>query len=418
MIKFLLNFRWLGYKYTKINIPKIEIDPYAFIHDYQTRTYLQYANIIEKEVIGHSIVTMLNEDPRVISMNGKMISRGSGAQSFEVKTLAMWFLWCANEYGLENAKQFLEEFLNTDEIPVINTLWILGIEVDEPIILRDGYIIQPLENMPNSGDKEHFLQSKSQHFHKRSPTPVCAITKICSVNKTWGQEPPKNNATILQYQEASQRLYDISLLLNALNNISCIPYYATSYVDSKVPLGPFGGSGGGSQIYDVLAHGRSKLPNTEANKINELMDKYLAFSDNEKVRIQRVLNRLSQSKRRIQIEDKILDLGIALEMLLLENNPNNSHIAQSFRSHGSWLLTTDEEDRVKKCKQLKNLYKYRSDVAHSGILCKGSQKKIEQIYKEFPEYLTIAEDICQKVIRDGIPDWDKLVIPSVKIPSH
>lgn len=395
----------------EINIPKIEIEPYAVIHDYQTRTFMQYVNIIEKEVIGHSIVAMLNKDPRVMSLSGKMISSGNGAQIFEVKTLAMWFLWCANEHGLENAKQFLEEFLNNDEISVINTLWILGIEVDEPIILTDDYIIQPIENMPNSGDKEYFLQSKIQHIHKRSPTPVCAITKICSVNKTWGQEPLENNATILQYQEASQRLYDISLLLNALNGISCIPYYATSYVDSKVPLGPFGGSGGGSNTYDVLAHGRSKLPIAEAKKINELMEKYLL--SNEKERFQRVLNRLSQSKRRIRIEDKILDLGIALEMLLLDDNPNNSQLALSFQLNGSWLLGFDKEDRVNKYKQLKNIYKYRSQVAHSGLLCKGDPKKIEQVYKEFSEYLIIAENICQKVIKEGIPDWDKLILDAI-----
>lgn len=397
----------------EINIPKIEIEPYPFIHDYQTRTYLQYANIIEKEVIGHSIVGMLNEDPRVIDMKGKMISRGSGAQIFEVKTLAMWFLWCANEHGLENAKQFLEEFLNSDKISVINTLWILGIEVDEPIVLTDDYVIQPLENMPNSVDKEYFLQSKMQHLHKRSPTPVCAITKICPVNKTLGHEPPKNNATILQYQEVSLRLYDISLLLNALNDISCIPYYATSYVDSKVPLGPFGGSGGGCPIYDILAHGRSKLPNTKTNELNELMEKYLTFNDNEKARIQRVLNRLSQSKRRIQIEDKMLDLGIALEMLLLDDNPNNSQLALSFQLHGSWLLGSDKEDRVKKYKQLKDIYKYRSQVAHSGLLCKGDSKKIEQVYIEFPDYLTIAENICQKVIKGGIPKWDDLILDAI-----
>lgn len=132
-----------------------------------------------------------------------------------------------------------------------------------------------------------------------------------------------------------------SLLRNILR------YYATSYVNPEVPFGPFGGSGGGSQVYDVLAHGSIKLPSTETENINELINKYLALDNNEKTRAQRVLNRLSQSKRRMQIEDKILDLGIALEMLLLSNNPNNNQLSLSFRLHGSWLLGSDKEDRVK-----------------------------------------------------------------------
>lgn len=187
----------------EINIPKIDIEPFAFIHDYQTRVYLQYANIIEKENVGRSIVQSLTEDPRVTALNGKMISSGSGAQIFEVKTLAMWFLWCANEHGLDNAKTYLETFLNSEEIPVINTLWILGVEVDTTIILNDDYIIQPLELMPDSRDKEYFLQSRIGQFYQRTPVPTCAITKACSVNKAWGQEPPDDNTNISQYWEAS-----------------------------------------------------------------------------------------------------------------------------------------------------------------------------------------------------------------------
>lgn len=397
----------------EINIPKIEIQPFAFIHDYQTRVYLQYASIIEKEDLGHLIVQSLTEDPRVSALNGKMLSNGSGAQIFEVKTLAMWFLWCANEHGLDNAKTYLETFLNSEKIPVINTLWILGVKVDTQIILNDYYIIQPLESMPDSGDKEYFLQSRMGRFFQRTTVPMCAITKVCSVNKAWGQVPPDNSISNSQYWEASKRLNDISLILNALNGISCIPYYATSYVNPEVPFGPFGGSGGGSQIYDVLAHGSTKLPSTEIDNINELINKYLAMDDKEKIRAQRVLNRLSQSKRRMQIEDKILDLGIALEMLLLNNNPNNNQLSLSFRLHGSWLVGSDKEDRVKKYKQLKEIYTYRSQVAHSGLLCNGNQEKIERVQQSFPEYLTIAENICQKVIKDGCPDWDKLVLDAI-----
>ena len=88
----------------ELNIQKIEIDPLAFVHDFQSRIYDQYAEMLEKTELGKSIVKTLSEDPRVIDLRDKMLSRGSGAQRFEITTLAMWFLWCANENGVAIAE--------------------------------------------------------------------------------------------------------------------------------------------------------------------------------------------------------------------------------------------------------------------------------------------------------------------------
>jgi len=117
------------------------------------------------------------------------------------------------------------------------------------------------------------------------------------------------------------------------------------------------------------------------------------------------LEHLSQAKRRIQIDDRILDLGIALEMLLLKNSKKDQdQLSSSFRLRGSWLVGIDKTDRVKKYEQLKKIYGYRSDVAHNGILCDGSQEEITQVHKSFYEYLTLAENICQSVIKNGYPN--------------
>ena len=391
----------------KINIPKIEIEPFAFNHDYQTKIYLQYANIVEKEEIGRLVVESLNQDSRVLTLIGKSISRGINAQIFEVKRLAMWFLWCANEYGQDKAKTYLEAFLNSDTISVINTLWVVGIEVESPIILDDGYIIRPLENMPDSTEKEYFLQNKMMPNFYSLPVPLCAITKDCLITKAWGNESTvKGTEYLEEYRKTCEQLKNIALILNSLNDVFCTPYFSTSYVNAEVPLGPFGGSGGGNVLYDVLTRGLTKLSSSEADNINELTKKYCELNDKDKKRMGRILDRLSQAKRRRQIDDGILDLGIALEMLLLKNSKKDQdQLSSSFRLRGSWLVGTDKTDRGKKYEQLKKIYGYRSDVAHNGILCDGNQEEITQVHKSFYEYLTLAENICQTVIKDGYPNW-------------
>ena len=89
----------------KLQIPKLNIEPFSFVHDFQTRLFLQYINIVDKTEVGNKVTEMLSNDSRVKILEGKMISRGSGCQAFEVKTLAMWFLWCANEFGPESAEK-------------------------------------------------------------------------------------------------------------------------------------------------------------------------------------------------------------------------------------------------------------------------------------------------------------------------
>jgi hypothetical protein len=398
-------------QFDELKIPKINVEHFEFIDDFQTRVLVQYADIIEKTDDGRSVVRWLSEDPRVAALNGKMISYGNGANLFHIRALVMWFLWCANQYGSENAQKHLDSFLDSEEISANNTLWVLGLEVDQPIVLRDGYTLQPINRMPDSRYKESFLQARFKFSVPQIPAPACAITKACRVQKAWDEDLPQfSSGSWQEFVKVSRRLHDIAFILNTLNGISCLPYYSTSYVDPTTPLGPFGGSGGGMLVSDVLTHELTKLPSESSALIDNVLMKYDKLNHSEKTRIERILNRLSQAKRRTQIEDKILDLGIALEMLLLQDNSNREQLSLSFRLRGSWLMGQSPEDRHEKYRQLRDIYEYRSHVAHGGVLCGGEEAKIESVRRSFPEYQRLAEDICRKIITDGKPDWTRLIL--------
>jgi hypothetical protein len=73
-------------QFDEFKLPKISVEPFAFINDFQTRVFVQYADVVEKTDDGRSVVRWLSEDPRVTALNGKMISRGSGADPFHIRT--------------------------------------------------------------------------------------------------------------------------------------------------------------------------------------------------------------------------------------------------------------------------------------------------------------------------------------------
>lgn len=174
-----------------------------------------------------------------------------------------------------------------------------------------------------------------------------------------------------------------------------------------MPMGIFGGSGGGSSLHDIIGRGLSKLSEDSISGIHSLVDAFGALPRGDKLRMSRALSRLSQAKRQFQIEDKILDLGIALEMALLDDNKKNDQLSLSFRLRGSWLIGKDGNDRNIICRQLKDIYDYRSQVAHSGAL------RENDVREKFQEYSFLAERIIRHLIYNRHPKWSKLILGAI-----
>lgn len=205
-------------------------------------------------------------------------------------------------------------------------------------------------------------------------------------------------------------LYDVALLLNIVNGISCIPFYSTSYSSREMPMGMFCGRSGSASRHEIWGSKSSKLSASNALDLNEILDAFNALSPENKIRMNRVLSRLSQAKRREQIEDQILDLGIALEMGILDDNKKYDQLSLSFRLRGSWFIGSSNEERQDIYQRLKELYVYRCQVAHSGVLCRNDRNKIKDVMKNFPIYVQLAEQIICKLIYTGDPDWTKIIL--------
>ncbi|HEY9145063.1 MAG TPA: hypothetical protein VIN36_00105 [Thiobacillus sp.] len=391
-----------------IHIPKPKLEKVAVVHDIETHLYFYYLRFIEKGGVYENVLTRLEQDPRVQALNGRLISKGCSAAIFQTQTLAIWFLWAINEYGQESTEINLNRFLDSETAPVINALWVLGINVEKPIELENGIRILPIEEMPFSREKEQYSKHDFPLFGHPTPKPKAAITCTFEINKISADEDFL--ADNKQFFESSALLHEVALLLNALDGISCIPYFSTSYTLPEMPFGIFGGSGGGAPLYDIFGYGFSTLPATCANEVNDLIHAYDKLTTNRQSRMVRVLSRLSQGKRREQIEDKILDLGIALEMALLADNKKNDQLSLTFRLRGSWLIGTTPEERQVIYGQLRDLYDYRSQVAHSGELCGNKAIEIEAVRKKFPEYECLASRIIRHLICADNLDWTKLVL--------
>jgi hypothetical protein len=162
---------------------------------------------------------------------------------------------------------------------------------------------------------------------------------------------------------------------------------------------------------DVSTDVWGKLTSDYLPALTQLVTSFENRTDRDKEKLRLILSRLSQAKRRSQATDKVLDLGIALEMLLLDE-AKNDQISLIFRLRGSWLLGENPVDREKKYELLNSLYGARSAVAHNGTLPKKKNGVIHaaNFQEVFPQYEALATDIAQKIIMHGWPNWKELVL--------
>ena len=201
-----------------------------------------------------------------------------------------------------------------------------------------------------------------------------------------------------------------------------MPGYRTCYNLAETPVGPFGttaGGGGGSPIFDLLPLRSTQIKPTDVPLISSLITRFHELPMNSQLRSQAALHRLAQAKGRLNYGDVALDLGIALEMLLLnaehEGQELPGQLTLHFRLRGSWLIAETSEERRSIFKTLGNIYSLRSQIAHNGF----SEKldKMEHAKREamLTEHIAVGERIVQRLILQGIPnDWTAIVLGDKK----
>jgi hypothetical protein len=121
------------------------------------------------------------------------------------------------------------------------------------------------------------------------------------------------------------------------------------------------------------------------------------------------LDRLDRAGRVRDFADKSIDLGIALEALLLHDVKETKERGElSFRMslRGAWLAGADENERVEIQRTLKKVYVLRSNAVHGGSVDTTDKNAAT---------ISSGLDLCRRLIRkviDANADiaWDRLVL--------
>ena len=193
--------------------------------------------------------------------------------------------------------------------------------------------------------------------------------------------------------------------LNLLSVLGIFPIFRMFWVQPDDWL-MSGGTSSGWQYSSSEDYLRSEIE-VPAKEAEVLAAGYFSLHPQKRSKMLRIpLDRLGRAGRERDFADRAIDLGIALESLLLHDIENHGELSFRLSLRGAWLIGTTDTERLEIQRSLKRLYDLRSRAVHSGFIEQST---------DTGSTIGRATEICRALIRRLIElkceiDWQKAVV--------
>ena len=131
------------------------------------------------------------------------------------------------------------------------------------------------------------------------------------------------------------------------------------------------------------------------------------------------MDRWTKSTGQRDPADRMIDLGIALESLYLNDRGLQGELGFRLAMRAAWHLGKDKAHRAKLMKDFRKIYDWRSRAVHSGNLevKKDKKDKVASDPTKRNEFISHAQELCSEsiktiIIEGSMPDWDAIVLGS------
>ncbi|WP_176039754.1 HEPN domain-containing protein [Burkholderia stabilis] len=365
------------------------------------------------------LVPAIQKHPVMATLLGKSLCLRTSAHLVSAVTFASALLDHASRVGVESALDTLELFLAQDHTPAVEILLIAGVRVPKAVEVHEGVMLSPVENVPserlirffetrNDFSLQHTLTGNSPFVLIDHHTPVTALWRKVGVSPKWLDA--HIHLTDVLDPTPTVRLRDICDLLTICGPCSPAPIRHWIEPEDGVLLKEHIGQAWEHPIDQVRVRDESNLSAEQVDDFVGILTAYLSLDVDIKRALNVPLHRLNRAIRQTDHIDRALDLGIALEALLLSKDADRIQLSLQLRLRGAWLLGNTVTQRREVFDQLKLIYDARSGAAHTGQI--GSRpNEIEARRTAIDQgMVTCAQAIREIVERNGFPEWRDMLL--------
>ncbi len=337
------------------------------------------------------------------------------------------FLRYAEDHGAVKTAENIEKYLNTDKLDGLIVLAICGICLDKPIVITDNVKLIPYQNIPDSFYKAIFdpysinSDISSPSFPKKFQT-----MRENPISKSFDNVKIKPTAALV-YSVSGARKEPVSNFENIYHEIKniclsltlvgpCAPTPLAMWWQTEIWVYCWPGSHGGVYLeeFDLINRSDKLLNSGEVGEEDIKVCK--AFLDLEKAQKEKLyipLSRLNNAIIRKNHKDKVLELGIAIESIFLNDNDSASELTYRVQLRAAKLLgrCSNLSEKQAISKLFKDLYGYRSKVAHGGVLKDSDdlRRHIEEGISKTAQAIKIIL-LQANSVKEWKEFWDKLVL--------
>jgi hypothetical protein len=385
------------------------------------------AYLVPGNVAANYLVKALEEQSALQRFNQRFFIAHNSMGLVSHHTLASWIIDKSYQQGIDITLNAIKRYLDLDYTPTVEILAIAGIEIQEEIELGNGIFLAPINNVPSIKVREaltkKIIGSDAETDLGFSPLavwmrgrkpPTAGLYCFTKLKPQTCSEDELNNIKILRRSGA---LYEACACLALIGPSAPRPLVYWSELEEWVPLNGYTPSGFSHVPIEILSGSQYLFSKTDLQEARYLYGQFISCSESTRTKLRIPLARLTQAIGRSNLIDKALDLGVALESLLLDDLGSNEQLSLSLRIRGAWLLGENAHDRHRLERIFKQLYRCRSQAAHSGKFDKD-HVKIDSDLISIQNFLKTGEELCASIIKKILekakfPEWNRLILGDV-----
>lgn len=386
----------------------------------------QWKNTLDPNFV-KKVTKELNEIKKFLNTEGELKKYSNallninpaGNRQVHHWTLAQNLLFISLTENPRQAVQSLDKFLILDHVPVVGVYAISGVKLPREVKLTSDLKLVPFNYIQESSHKWKFTGPYFQLFRSEFGLPNYLLPTAAFI-KNYRAKPkildaPKGTGSRSETY-IDQEIYDACLWLNLIDDTRPMVVASWCNVADWVPFARHSEDSIEFHHPDTSSktwiHHVPEFTEIDIAKVQEHHRKFEALKEPVKKKLRVPLDRLNQALRRSKQVDQVIDLGIALEALLISEG-TREQLSLTFRLRGAWFLGDTSDRRGELYKEFKSIYDLRSVAVHSGYV-KPTLKLNHKII-EVKELLERGFDYCRqivhKIIYDGkFPEWKSLVL--------
>jgi hypothetical protein len=354
------------------------------------------------------LVDVLRHQPDVAIFDNHLQQIGHQGRGVSLADLARWLVSRARTVGAGHAVSDLARYLKEDTFSISEVCLLTGVNISESVDVANGIRLLPFDQVPDSSQKRMFTPTFHDAFTFARQAPTAAL--MCH------SQYPKHHVVAtgpVQLANVQNRFGDMNdarliLALIVPNASSLVAFWANP--DDAVPLGDSSAGWQSTLGQDSGFHASATLTPTDLERLRSLYPLFCSLNPNHRQHLRLPLERLSRAVRRHDRTDSAIELGIALEALLLNDmDEERGELTLRFRLRGARLLGQTPEERAIIYRVLGQVYRLRSHAVHRGAI--PEQLGRTPAGDILTDGYRLAARAIETLIRQGQnPNWEQITL--------